>query len=256
MVAFLYRMPAGIPGNVTRTEHATVESCVLDSTDYPTSFGVPVGIDASSHALRKIKAGDAFSFVKGLYVRSYPMQGSANDALGAVTPPGATVINSVASYLTRGFMTVKCALGTAAKNGRVYVRVGGANGSTKIVGNIEAAAEVSVVAGAITGTGTSSMTASVTEDAVPGTYSVILASTSQTAKCAVVDPGGSRLGDATVGTPYSANGLSFTITAAGTMTAGDSFAPVVTANTIKLPSNTTFIGPADANGNTEIAFNI
>ena len=54
--AFIYRMPAGIAGALTRAEHALVEPQIMD-TDYPvTVFGVPVKI--SSGKIRPIAGTD------------------------------------------------------------------------------------------------------------------------------------------------------------------------------------------------------
>lgn len=137
MAVFTYRMPAGIPGGINRAEVATVEAQQLDTTNYPTSYGVPVAIDATSKNLRKIIGGDAAAAVKGFYVRPYPTSnGSSSDGLGTVTPP----TSGVANVLRRGYMTVKNNVGTPAKGGQVYVRVT-ANGGNTIIGGVEATSD-------------------------------------------------------------------------------------------------------------------
>jgi hypothetical protein len=51
------------------------------------------------------------------------------------------------------------------------------------------------------------------------------------------------------------NQVQFTITAGGTaFVAGDGFTVTVTANTVIVPGNTYFTGPADAYGVAEVAF--
>lgn len=250
-VAFQYRMPAGIPGAVTRTESATVEPGVLDTTNYPLVFGVPVASDASSKNIRAIMAGDTSASIYGLYVRPYPLTGNGTDGLGTSTPP----VKGLCNVLKRGYMSVVLGgTAAAAKNAPVYVRVGNAS-SGKVVGDIEAAADVTVAGGTITGTGTGTIAASVAATATPGTWSLVLQTTSQTSLVTVIDPLGVRHKDAIVGTAYTSGGLTFTITAAGTMTAADSFAPVVTANTVVMP-NAYFTGPGDANSITEVAYNL
>lgn len=163
--AFQFRMNAGIPGDISRAEQATVEAQALDPVKYPTAYGVPGAIDATSTKFRSIGAGDTTANVYGFYVRPYPTGGTATDGLGTSTPPTAGICN----VLKRGYITVKLNGATAAaKNGTVYVRT--AVGTGSIIGGIEAAAD--------------------------------------------------------------------------------------STNTFAIASNTYFMGPADANGNVEIAFNI
>jgi hypothetical protein len=133
-VAFTYRMPAGIPGAVNRASTATVEAQQLDTTNYPTVYGVPIVIDAASHNARYAKTGDASIY--GMYVRPYPTGGSATDGLGTSTPPTSGIV----SVLKRGYMTVKLNVGTAVNNGQVYVRIT-ANGGNTIIGGIEATSD-------------------------------------------------------------------------------------------------------------------
>lgn len=134
---FTFRMPAGIPGTINRASLATVEPQQLDTTNYPTVYGVPTAIDATSKNLRKIMAGDAAASVTGLYVRPYPTSGGQFDAFGAAVTPTSGIV----SQLKRGYMSVMLNGATAAaKQGVVYVRTV-ANGSNTIIGGIEAAAD-------------------------------------------------------------------------------------------------------------------
>lgn len=133
---FTYSMPAGIPGTLSRAAgQATVEAQILDTTDYPTEYGVAVTIDSVTHALRKIKAGDAVTAVTGIYVRPYPLQTSSNDALGTSTPP----TSGIGNQLKRGYISVKLRGATAAaKQGTVYVRIANADADHPL-GGFEAA---------------------------------------------------------------------------------------------------------------------
>ena len=248
MVAYTYQMPSGIAGNVNRPEVSTVEQAVLDQTYTPTAFGAPV--KTVSGKIRPVATGDAISVVTGFLVRAYPTSGNGTDGLGAATPNKALP----ADILKRGYISaVLKNVTAAAKDAPVYVRL--VTASSKIAGDIEAAVDITATAGTITGTGTGTLAFSAVEGAVAGTYSLTLQSTSQTSKVTVIDPQGNRLADATVGTAYTAEGITFTITAGGTMTAADSFAPSVTYNTARLP-NAFFTGAADSSGNVEIAYNI
>lgn len=249
MAAFLYRMPNGIPGDVTRQSQSTIEAQVLNSA--AAFFGYGLFGKMVTNKFIPITTSDVAASVYGLLVRPNPITGAnASDPLGTSVPP----TTGIANVLKRGYATVLLKSGTAAVDGQVYVRVGNAS-SPKPIGGIEAASEQSVAAGVITGTGTGTIAASVVAGVIPGTWSLTLQTTSQTAKVTVIDPNGFRHPDATVGTAYTTSGLTFTITAAGTMTANDSFAPVVTVNTLAVP-NCKFCAAADASGNVEIAYNI
>ena len=111
--AILYRMAAGIPGDVTRHESATIEAQQIDATTLiPLKYGIPVKM--VSGKIEKINnTSDA---VYGFLVRPYPTQGATNEALGTSTP----VLTQLCDVLRRGYMTVLCATGTAVKNAQVY----------------------------------------------------------------------------------------------------------------------------------------
>ena len=133
---FTYRMPAGIPGTLNRTSTATVEAALLDATNYPTVYGVPVAVDATTKNIRKIGAGDASANVFGFYVRPY-VTNNSQDGLGASTPP----VSGICNVMKRGYMSVQLGgVAAAAKGGTVYVRIAAA-ASGKPLGGVEAAAD-------------------------------------------------------------------------------------------------------------------
>jgi hypothetical protein len=137
---FLYRMPAGIPGDVQRREHATIETGIYD-TDYPClAFGILTKI--VSGEVRPIASGDTISSLTlgGWLCRPYPIQASSidYDALAEAAPN--TTLH--ADLLKRGYMAVKVTAGGAtaladiAKGDAVYVRT--TAGTGKAVGDVEA----------------------------------------------------------------------------------------------------------------------
>ena len=130
MVAYTYKMPAGIVGNISRMEHATIEQRVLDSTNTPAAPGLPVKV--VSGKIQGITTGDVGTAVQGFLVRSYPGQ-SATNTFGSVTPTA----GGLASLLRRGYLDVIVNAGTAAYGSTVYMRVGGAV-TGKPLGGIEA----------------------------------------------------------------------------------------------------------------------
>jgi hypothetical protein len=128
--SYLFRMPAGIPGDVTRREVAKVEAQMMDATTPVTVFGVPVKMVSG-----KIKplagAGDV---IYGFLVRPYPTSGSVNEALAVGTPQ----VNMPCDLLRSGYMTVKVTAGVAAKDAHVLFNAttglveAGASGGTSI----------------------------------------------------------------------------------------------------------------------------
>lgn len=133
MVAFVYRMPSGIPGDISRRSEATVITKILNSASAFSAYGL-FGKMVSGKFV-PIGAGDAAPAVYGLLVRPFPTQ-SSTDPLGTSTPPTA----GPCDVMRRGLMTVKLNSGTASDGSQVYVRVANA-AAGKPIGGIEAAAD-------------------------------------------------------------------------------------------------------------------
>lgn len=252
-VSYLSRMPAGIPGDVSRKEGVVVEAAQYDATNPPAAFGQPVVLDGTSKNIRHLLASDTQNtLIWGFLIRPFPTSNAnTTDGLGTSIPN----VASLADVAKKAYLNVLLQNSTAsAKGGQVYARKAVTAGNL-VQGGIEAAAAGTVTSPAIVGTGTGTIAATIGDATliVEGTYLLTLQTTSNTSKVTVIDPNGKRLADAIVGTPYSDEGLNFTITAAGTMTAGDAFSPVVTLTNIAIP-NAYFMGPADSTGNTEISF--
>lgn len=249
-MAFLYGTPAGVAGSVSRPLDSEVESIELGATP-PTAYGVVLVAESGTGKFNAVANTNVQSDFKGFLVRSVPnISGGIDNTFSSGTPN--------ASYfqgrLTRGYLKAVCTQGTPVKSGAVYVRLVAATG--KLVGDLEATADVTVAGGVITGTGTGTIAATVTAAAIQGTWSLKLQTTSQTSLVTVIDPNGLRHPDATVGTAYTSGGLTFTITAAGTMTAGDSFAPVVTGNNVAMIGAEWAVNGKDGNNVSEIRYTI
>ena len=131
MAAYMYRMPSGIPGDVSRKSHLTIESHNMATP--VAAFGLFMKMDASGN-LAALASADTAAAVLGLLVRSYPTTSATNE-LGAAAP-----VKSINDVMVRGYMTVKCNAGTAKKGGAVYVRIGAA-AANKPLGGIEAVAD-------------------------------------------------------------------------------------------------------------------
>ncbi|MDX7880460.1 structural cement protein Gp24 [Acinetobacter nosocomialis] len=131
--AFLYRMPSGIPGDVSRKSQSTIESHPIGGQF--STFGLFGKISKVNGKFVPLEAADTVADIYGLFVRAYPTQTAQNE-LGKATPQS----NGIQDVLRRGYMTVKCNAGTAKKTGAVYVRIAGGT-DAKPVGGIEAAAD-------------------------------------------------------------------------------------------------------------------
>jgi hypothetical protein len=131
MTAFQFRMPAGIPGEITRSGLSVVEPNVIDANTPPTAFGVFVKL-ATGKIQPCAVAGDvAAGVVYGLIVRPYPtQQNSTSPAFGGGTPS----LTDSCSILRAGYMNVKLARGTAVKGGGVAMRT---TAGSHAVGDIE-----------------------------------------------------------------------------------------------------------------------
>lgn len=126
MPAYLKRMPAGIPGRVSRRSGATLEPILLGAAML---FGAPGKV--VSEKLVSLSDGDSADAIYGFLASQYPTQSDMAE-LGGGSAPAATI----QSVMRRGYMTVKLEGGTAAKNAPVYVRV---DASTGTVGGLFAA---------------------------------------------------------------------------------------------------------------------
>ena len=129
---FMTRMPAGIPGSVSRLSSGVLEPNQIGAA--PVTFGAPVKLE--NGLVTPLAGGETADAIYGFLVRPYPTMSTAN-AFGVADAPE----NTLQSVMRSGYMVVRLAAGTAAKNGKVYVRVSGGT-----VGDIEAASGAGLVA--------------------------------------------------------------------------------------------------------------
>jgi hypothetical protein len=138
-------MPAGIPGEVSRSAGAIVEAQVITpfgTTGAPTAYGIPMVIDATAGNIGNMRAfstADNAAAVYGFLVRPFPTQTVASDGLGTSTPP----TSGACDILRVGYMTVLLTGSTAAaKGGQVFIWAS-TTGGTHVTGGVLAAAETS-----------------------------------------------------------------------------------------------------------------
>ena len=134
MNAYLYRAPSGVAGDVTRQQDTVVESGLLNSAKAPTAFGAPVKI--VSGKFEKIEASDAATVFAGILSRIAPsIAGDTAQTFASGTPN----VQSVQGVVVKGYVNVKCAVGTPVRGAQVYMRVTADTG--KAVGDFETAAD-------------------------------------------------------------------------------------------------------------------
>lgn len=135
MTAYLFRLPSGFAGMITRVDATDTEPQIIDSTNPPTGFGVPVKM--VNGKIQPIAAGDAAAVIYGFLARPFPFQGlNIAPVIGVQVPP----TSGTGDIMRRGYMSVKANAGTPAFGGPVYVRVASPSGA-KVIGGIEAAAD-------------------------------------------------------------------------------------------------------------------
>ncbi|HEY8354204.1 MAG TPA: hypothetical protein VIK69_04240 [Methylophilaceae bacterium] len=133
MVAFLNRMPYGIPGDVTRPSQAKIETQVFNPNAAFPAYGLFGKIDTGKFV--PIGSGDSATDVYGILVRPYPTTGkNASDPLGTSVP----LNQGAADVLRSGYVNVKVNAGVPTVGGAVYIRVADAAPGQPI-GGIEAA---------------------------------------------------------------------------------------------------------------------
>ena len=131
-VAFLYRMGAGFPGDINRTNpFSAVPRLANVSVQAPRAFGDALLINTADSSVRGVIAGDGSvtpAPIYGVLVRPYPTQqqsGGPNATIGAGAP-GAGVCDA----LRQGFIMVKLPAGaTVVAGGQAYVWCAATSGS-------------------------------------------------------------------------------------------------------------------------------
>lgn len=119
MTAYLYRMPVGIAGAISRPQDLTVEPVILKSSNAFPAYGLAGKYDTDGFFV-PLSDGDTVDKVKGIYVRPYPTT-SQPDMVRQV----GTDKNFPADAMKRGYMSVNLGSDASAikKGDPVYVVV-------------------------------------------------------------------------------------------------------------------------------------
>ena len=125
MVSYTFSAPAGVPGDITRTDESNVEPAmqVVQGSDYP-KYGY--GVKYATGGIQ-VPSGDAATAFAGVTVREVPgiSNSSADDA---VTTPTTPWTKQPVGLLVRGYVVVNCVAGTPARGGTVYWQITDNNG--------------------------------------------------------------------------------------------------------------------------------
>jgi hypothetical protein len=135
-MAFLYGMPAGVAGSISRPLDSETESILLGATP-PSAYGTVLVMESGNTGKYvAITGSNTAADIKGFLVRSVPsISGAINNTFNSNTPNP----TYAQSRLTRGYIKVACTQGTPVNGGVVYVRIVAAAG--KNIGDIEATAD-------------------------------------------------------------------------------------------------------------------
>lgn len=134
MPAYLYAAPAGVEGDITRVDESDVEPVMLGSPNAQ-KYGIPVKMNGSGQAIPFAGGETAASFA-GVLVREVPgisgslSQGFTDNVPYASVPQG---------LCPRGYINVKCTIGTPVRFGSVYARIVTSGGN--VIGDFEAVSD-------------------------------------------------------------------------------------------------------------------
>lgn len=114
---YLYRMPVGIAGAISRYHDLTIEPVIINTDKAFKAYGLAGKYEGDYFV--PLSEGDTADVIQGIYVRPYPTTETADFARqigkGKHFPGDA---------LKRGYMTVTVAdASTIQKGGKVYVRI-------------------------------------------------------------------------------------------------------------------------------------
>lgn len=135
MPAYLYQAPAGVPGDITRVDETNVEPAMLDAVAsvYAQKYGIPM-VYGSDGNIQQYASGNTAAQFAGILARSAPeISGNLNAGFDDTVPNPVQPQNLV----VRGYVSVKCAVGTPVRGGVVWIRVVASSGH--VIGDLETA---------------------------------------------------------------------------------------------------------------------
>lgn len=142
-VSYAYRMGAGFPGDINRTQPFSALPGLMNAANPIRLYGDAAIVDSATNSYRGAVAGDAgVTRIDGVLVRPYPVQqtsGGMNAVFGQAAAPAAGVVD----VLRAGFIMVRCNNFSAAqptKGGAVHLRIA-ATAGVLVQGGFHSAAD-------------------------------------------------------------------------------------------------------------------
>lgn len=134
--AYTYQAPAGVPGDITRTDDSNVEPAMLVAVAsvFAQSFGI--GMVYNTGGISQVGSGTAATAFAGVLVRQAPGISSNSDALTGNVPNPL----QIQGLCVRGYVNVLCVYGTPVRGGVVYLRVNSSVNNT-LVGTFDATSD-------------------------------------------------------------------------------------------------------------------
>lgn len=134
--SYLYSAPAGVPGDITRTDESNVEPARLIALSSVFAQAYGIAMRYVSGGIQQFTTSLTAADFAGVLARSAPeISGNTNQGLDDTTP-NPDVPNNL---LVRGYISVKCTAGTPARGGIVYVRI--VSATDRPIGAFEAASD-------------------------------------------------------------------------------------------------------------------
>ncbi len=121
MVAYLFSAPNGVPGDITRTDETNVEPAMLVAVSgtFAQAFGIPMKYATGGIQQFNGGAEDGTEFA-GVLIREVPAISGSTASGFTDNIPNPDVPQGLA---VRGYVSVKCWVGTPARGGIVYIQI-------------------------------------------------------------------------------------------------------------------------------------
>lgn len=126
--AYTYQAPAGVPGDITRSDESSVEPAMLIAVAsvYAQSYGIAMVY--ASGGISQVGGAFAAADFAGVLVRQAPgISESGDDLTGNI--PNAVQVQGL---LVRGYVNVLCVYGSPTRGGVVYVRTVSTSNNTHL----------------------------------------------------------------------------------------------------------------------------
>lgn len=124
MTSYLYRAPAGIPGDITRPDETTVEPGILSLDFTPSAYGLALKVTGGGNTKFQTMGASGPADIAALFYGVLSRIDPSISIAGSNTYAGAAPnVASIQGIVTRGYMNVLCPTGTPIRGNSVFVVV-------------------------------------------------------------------------------------------------------------------------------------